>query len=96
MEPEAVGAVALYGDGADARVLVAGSARKRAPPDVAALPAARCELIAPGVPRLVEATAGCPFPFRLGREPLAGPGSVSRCVMPGDVHHRVIRPLTDG
>ena len=48
-------------------------AGKRALPDVAAVPAAGRQLVAPGEARLVEAAAGGVLPLGLGRQALARP-----------------------
>src|SRR4029077_7046732 len=46
-------------------------------------------LVAPGENGSLEATAGRVLPFGFGRELLAGPGSVGRGILIGDVHDRM-------
>ncbi|SPA15187.1 hypothetical protein CBM2633_A50817 [Cupriavidus taiwanensis] len=59
-------------------------------PDVGHLPAVGGELLAPGIGRLLQSAARGELPFRLGRQPLAGPPGIGLCVFVRDLHHRVV------
>src|SRR5262249_46385078 len=64
--------------------------REFALPDIALRPRLREWLIAPGVEFVVQAAAGCKLPFRLGRQPFAGPLRVGDRIVPRDVYGRMI------
>ncbi|SPA49739.1 protein of unknown function [Cupriavidus taiwanensis] len=59
-------------------------------PDIGHLPAVGGKLLAPGIGRLLEPAARGELPFRLGRQPLAGPLGIGLCVFVRNLHHRVV------
>jgi hypothetical protein len=65
-------------------------------PDVALPAPAAGAVVTPDERLAVESTAGGVFPFRLGRQALAGPAGVGVGIFPGDVHHGVVLPPLDG
>src|SRR5262245_248126 len=64
--------------------------REGALPGVGHVPAARRELVAPGIFGTVEPAARRELPFRFARQRLAGPIGVSLGIAIGDMHHRMI------
>ena len=61
---------------------------KHALPQVRLVLAARGQLVAPGVFRPVQPSAGGEFEFRLGRQARPAPVAVRGSVLPGEVHDR--------
>ena len=95
VEAEAVGREGARGRGSEVAVVRRVARREVALPDVAAVLAARLQLVAPGVATPLEAAAGRVLPLRLGREARAGPRAVGRRVLPGDVDDRVVHARLD-
>ena len=69
--------------------------REFALPGVGKVLASGRELVAPGIFSLVQSAARREFPFRLGRQILAGPSCVGERVGIGDVHHRMFVERVD-
>src|SRR5262245_28513679 len=76
--------------GALAASALAAFVRKHAIPGVGHAPAAGHELAAPGILRAIEATARGELPFRLGRQPLAGPHRIGLGIGKSDLHDGMI------
>ena len=93
VEAEGVGRKAVHRARAGEAILGGVDARKFSLPDVAHVFAGRGELVAPRVELLLEASARGVLPLRLGGQRPARPGGVGRRVVPGDVHHRMARPV---
>ena len=69
--------------------------RKFALPGIGHPARIRREFVAPAIGRAVQPAARGEFPFRLGRQILAGPGGVGRGVLECDMHDRLALPPHD-
>jgi hypothetical protein len=69
--------------------------RKYSLPGIRHVFSVRSKLVAPDKPLTLKAAASCVFPFRLAREPFAGPLRIGDGVVPGDLYDRMILPSFD-
>ena len=63
-------------------------------PDIAQMPSLRRQLIAPRIQLLLQPTPRGILPLRLRRQRLPRPGRISRRIIPGDMHHRILPPAS--
>src|SRR3954471_9994717 len=95
VQPVAVGWERAHRCGPLVPVLLEVPDRKFTLPGVGHPGAARGELVTPRELGAVQAAAGGELPLGLGRQLLTGPPRVRLDVVPGDVHHRMVRSLLD-
>jgi len=95
VQVEPVRLVGVHRRGAEVAVVQRVVAGELALPDVAAMPAARSQLVTPGEPCLLQPAAGGVLPLGLGRQPDARPGAVGQRVGEGDMHDRVVHSVLD-
>src|SRR5690606_1825772 len=69
--------------------------REFALPDIAEMPAAGRQLIAPRIQFLLQSAPSGIFPFGLRRQTFSGPGAVSGSVIPGNMHDRMVEAFSN-
>src|SRR6056297_1025588 len=84
-----VGRKGIDGCGADEAVLRRVPEWKIALPDIHRVPAAGHKRVSPWEILTRKTSARRIFPFRLRRQPQAGPVAISHGIVPGDVYHRM-------